>query len=186
MKKQSRIAIGIWILILTLTGMILRAQGAENDDVELLENYIDWFHTCEGKCTTKPSLAQKAKAIIPPLLKYCYKYNVDPLIMAIIFSHESSWRNFKGALGELGPGHVMPSKWSRQFDLYTLSGQIEASVARMQLAQFKCKTFRKTLTHYASGSCISRSKKTHKKVNARIRAYKRTIRKFRIVEKDPK
>lgn len=154
------------------------AHGAELDHAAELDAYVDWFHKNE-KWSVKPRYARKAKELIPPLLKYCERYEIDPLLMAIIFSRESSWRKFRGDLGEVGPGHLMPSKWSKQFDLTTLDGQIQGSVARMRQAIDKCGSVTAAVTHYASGSCNPRKKSTEKAVRTRIRQYRAAVERFR-------
>lgn len=178
--KNGLLALLVWILSLTLLAALLslcddaRADSDTDTDTNVLTKYVDWFHR-----TMKSRYAARAKRLIPATVRYCREYDVDPLLMGVIYSKESSWRNFKGALDERGPGHVKPSKWSRQFNLATLDGQIEAAVARMRVAHDACRGLMGALTHYASGSCVARTPTTTKIVRWRVNAYRRAVRRFR-------
>jgi len=162
------------------------AYGKEiPSDAEMLSDYVDWFHSCEGKCQMKPRYAKKAKELIPFLLKHSDHYEIDPLLAANITSFESSWRDFEGDKGEIGPMHVMPSKWSRQFDLTTLDGQIQAGCAHLRFSYDTCevgsvtRTLERMFTHYACGSCVSTNKETIKAVQRRMRKYRRAKARYR-------
>ena len=179
--RGLRIAIGVWIFLLIAVGVVLCSRDARADtntdtdtDTEKLSAYVDWIHR-----DMQPKYAQSAKRLIPPLIKYAKKYNVDPLLIGCIFYWESSWRNFEGDKGEIGPGHTIPSKRLSEFNLGTLEGQIEASVYMWRLSIIKCKTLEKALTRYLSGKCVSKSEKTKKKVQYRKRYYLRINKKFK-------
>lgn len=139
-----------------------------------LESYVDWIHR-----KMQPKYARKAKELIPVTLDACEKYAVEPLDMGYIFYRESSWRKFKGKLGELGPGHVMPRKNVRkQFDMSTLAGQIEASVYIWGSTADACKTLEGRFSKYASGSCRPRTRKTRQLAYKRARKLREIRKKF--------
>ncbi len=155
-------------------------KSAERTEEQMLSDYVDWFHR-----NMNSKYADKAKTLIPPLIKYAHKHDVDSFLLAQTFSSESSWRNFNGALGERGPGHVMPGSWSKQFDLNTLDGQIEASAYLWRVALDKCrvsdteKHLYRAFTNYASGHCVSKSATTQRKMSARLRQYNAAVKMFR-------
>lgn len=175
LNKKLFLAFGIWCLTLLLTVGVLRlAYGDEIKQAQAVAAYVEHFHR-----DMRPSYAERAKKLIPPLIEYANQYGVDPLDLACIFSLESSWRNFEGDLGEKGPGQVMPSKELAQFDLTTLDGQIEAACWRWARALEKCATLEQALTHYACGSCVSTSKRTKNKMKYRKRYCTRISKQFR-------
>ena len=169
-------ALIIWVttfLILGL-GLSVARAGDFEDESGILCQYIDWFHR-----NVKPVRSEMAKEVVPTVVKYSHEYAVDPLLVACLISWESSWRPRPGALGERGPMQVMPGKWSLRFDLDTLDGQMEAGIARLSLAFEKCGTLERALTHYASGSCVSKSERTQRKIRYRVRYYQKVNEKFR-------
>ncbi len=168
--RAGKLALGIWILIFAITGMILRAHCSP---VDTIESYVEHIHG-----NMKPHYAANAKKMIPTLIFYSDKYHVDPLLVACIFYWESSWRNFSGAVGEIGPGHVKPAKWSRRFNLTTLDGQIEAAVYRWTMATNKCNGLEAAMSHYLSGKCKSESVTTQRKAAYRVRYYRAMKERF--------
>jgi hypothetical protein len=142
-------------------------------DEERITAYVEHFHSL-----VRPRYARQAKKLVPPLVRYSKRYNVDPLEPACLFSLESSWRNFYGALGERGPGQVMPNKWVSNFNLDTLEGQIHASVFIWKKALDKCGSLRRALTYYACGSCTSHNARTVSKIRYREHYIRRMKQKF--------
>jgi hypothetical protein len=179
-KNPVAAALYIWTAVLVIVATYIDTEYGEahsqeiKSDEQVLEEYVDWFHR-----NMQTKYATKAKELIPATLKYCEQYNIDPLLMAVIYSKESSWRNFKGDMGEIGPGHVMPNKWTGRCDLKTLDGQIECAVDRMRFAFNKCPSLERALSHYASGSCRARTPKTARLVKRRVKLYQAAIIKFR-------
>ena len=166
-----------WFVVALLTLMVvLPVYGDEPDysDPAPVEEYIKWFHRL-----SKLNRYVKALEAIPYVMQHSATYKMDPLLVACIISLESSWRPRLGALDEVGYMQVMPGKWSRQFDLTTPSGQIEAGVYRLRMAFDKCGSLERALTHYGSGRCHSKSERTQKKMKYRKNYYTRMHRKFR-------
>ena len=165
----------IWTACFVITGLVLRnVYGEESREAELV-SFVDEFHA-----GMKPRYARKAKELIPYVLKHSEGYGVDPLLVAVIISRESSWRHFDGALGERGPMHVLPSRWSKPYNLETIDGQIEAGCARLRAAMDKCPSLERALTHYACGRCVSKSEITKRKIRSRVRFYQRSVERFRM------
>jgi len=66
------------------------------------------------------------------------------------------------------------------YNLRTVQGQIQAGVMCLKMSRERCDgTLKQTLTKYASGKCISKSKLTHKKIKHRIRLYEEAVEMFR-------
>ncbi len=172
-----------YVLFVALISMLCVPSAYCSDGTmeEKLFDYVDWFHR-----NMDQKYAEKAKRLVPVLLKYSNKYKVDPFLMAQTFSSESSWRKFEGKLGERGPGHVMPGKWVDQFDLETMDGQVEASAFLWRMALDKCiskdplEHIEMAFTHYVHGGCVSKSDSTRSKVKLRIRKYRKAVAMFKV------
>ena len=156
-------------------------SGCDVSDRGVLEEYVEYFHQ-----NMRPSYTKRAKKLIDPLLGYANQYQVDPLLMACVFSFESSWRNFVGKAGEKGPGQVMPTNglsWRKigdeKIDLSTLDGQIKGACAHMRMSLDTCKTIEGVFTHYAGAGCKSSKEKVRKKMGKRVRHYKKMVKLFR-------
>lgn len=182
-SKTLAIAWFCFVLVLLLTGVFLKALGAQEvkSDEEVLGAYIDYFHQ-----TMKPKYSRRAKRLIPYVLKYSDKHGVDPLLMGCLFSFESSWRNFEGGAGERGPGQVLPSNNRNirkiagvEYNLSKIEGQIDASCAHMRESLDSCSNLTETFTHYWCGSCTHEDPKKVSKMRERARHYEKMKRKFR-------
>lgn len=189
MKKQSRIAIGIWILILTLTGMILRAQGAEkpvntNTDMDTdtieLTNYVTYLFR-----NMRPKFLNRALEYIPIVVKECREQNWDPLLVGLIIKKESSWRSgivSKSPLAEKGLMQLH-GKAAKGWDLDDPYQEIKAGVTWLTECRVICgDNLGRILSCYGTGRC---NKQDLPAIQSRLRAYKRIVRKFRIIERKP-
>lgn len=136
-------------LQLTLTQPTLATQY----ETELTQYATNFLHTVRLTRGYGGRLAI-ANAMIPIVVKYCIQYDVDPLIAAVVMHKESSWGwKMRGALGEVGPMHVMP-KYFKQFDLTTLDGQIEAGVSHLAVSRDTCGgNIAKIFQYYGSNRC---------------------------------
>lgn len=172
MKPLAKLfVIGFFTLMITV-GCLEIAYSHDNHHG--IENYLDHFHRL-----VRPHYAARAKRMIPSLVKYADKHGVDPLVIACLWSFESSWRNFHGALGEQGPGQVMPGgPAAKRFNLSTLDGQIEASVWVYKQGAQRCGSMRGALTYYACGSCHSKSQRTQSKILYRLSYIRRMQSRF--------
>jgi hypothetical protein len=162
------IAILVWLAL-----WLPPVQAAETETKTLVA-YVDWFHR-----SVQASRSQTAKELIPTVITYAKKYNLDPLLVACLISFESSWRSRAGALNEIGYMQIMPGKWSEQFELTTQRGQIEAGAYRLRLAFIKCRSLEGALTHYACGRCVSKSERTKRKIQYRKKYYERMVKRFK-------
>lgn len=170
------IVMGIIAFALIMSGEAKSQEKTpEKTDEQIFAEYIEWFHS-----NVNPKKGEKAKEIIPVVMKWSAVYEVDWMLVACIISLESSWRPRPGSLGESGYMQVMRNKWSRRFDLDTPEGQIEAGTARLAMAFYECGgDLKKALTHYASGSCKARTETTRSKIRYRVHYYRKISKKFR-------
>jgi hypothetical protein len=164
---MAKIALTIWIMVFLLLGPALEAAAYEPAKQEEIELYVMHFHR-----NMKERYTEKALKLVPMLMKHAINYDVDPMLVAETFSGESSWRNFRGSKGEVGPGHVMP-RWAKQFNLKTLDGQIEACVHMLKTAIVMCPTLEQAISRYMSGSCKPRTKRTARMARRRARKYRK-------------
>jgi hypothetical protein len=158
-------------LQLSLTQPTLEAQYT----TELTQHAEDFLHDVRLTRGYASRLAVAHK-IIPIVIKHCLKYDVDPLMVAVVMQKESSWgKNLKGDLGEVGPMHVMP-RYFKQFDLTTLDSQIEAGVSHLAVSRDKCGgNVAKTFQYYGSNRCGPISWFARH----RQRVYYRAVKKYR-------
>jgi soluble lytic murein transglycosylase-like protein len=117
-----------------------------------------------------------AMSLIPTVTLESERNEIDPLLTAFIISQESSWRvSAVGGIGEVGLMQVVPNGvCAKGHNLETPSGQIAAGTRCLAMARDSCDgSLKQMLTMYASGKCVSKSKRTQRKINWRILRYKR-------------
>jgi len=141
-----------------------------------LEAYVSTFlHTVRLMRSYEQRKAD-ALGTIPLIIKFCDQYDIDPLLVAVVMTFESSWRpNVTGSRGELGVMQTMPRHF-RSFDLSTPEGQIHAGVSHLRASLDACGgDLEQGLNYYGSGRC----KPVLKFVRWRVNAYRRAIKRFR-------
>lgn len=172
----------IFVIFVYLTVAMSATAKADDLTFERISDYLHWSH---HDTRFIPKYEKKAAELIPALLHWSEVYNphkdgIDfPLLVACLWYKESSWRNFKGARGELGPGQVMPGKWV-QHDLSTLDGQIAESIRQLSEAVNNCDTMIGVFTWYAygGGTCVPRTEKTRMKMRHRENYYRNAFEMF--------
>jgi soluble lytic murein transglycosylase-like protein len=107
-----------------------------------------------------PASRRRALAHVASVAHWATVYDVDPLLVAVIVSAESSWRyDATGAVGEIGLMQLHPTtaaKVGEDVDLATGDGQIHAGVQWLRRCIELCGgDARRGLGAYASGSCSS-------------------------------
>ena len=116
------------ILILMVVFMVLPSPSWCGDDAKSpavlhVENYVRKFHESVSK-----KRANAAIALVPLVVSTCEKHGVDPLLVAIMISFESSWRpESVGARGERGLLQVWGLA-AKDYDTKTTDGALEAGV----------------------------------------------------------
>jgi soluble lytic murein transglycosylase-like protein len=121
---------------------------------------------------------KKAATYIPIIIEECEKHDVDPLLIGLIISKESSWLpNVRGfAKKEKGLMQVHPKGvCANGQNLNTPRGQIKAGVKCFRLSLNKCGgSTIQALNMYATGRC----KPIIKSARKRYREYKKLKRKY--------
>lgn len=136
-----------------------------------VERYIDYFHRHTKLFKKKIRIAKKH--IAPLVVKHSLQNNFDPLLISVIISCESTWQpSVVGKLGEIGLMQVMKGKSG-------IENEIVGGILRLRSAFNHCHEIKKALTHYASGTCNARTERTKRKIEYRIRLYKRAIKNCR-------
>ena len=108
-------------------------------------------------------------------------YDVDPLLVAVCVSMESSWRvNAIGTIGEIGLMQIHPGnkKALKDIDMSTGDGQIQAGVRWLAECIDHCGDTRRGLNAYATGSCTQE----WRGLGYRWRLYQQAIKRFRVAQ----
>lgn len=165
------------IPIIILTTFIYSSAPATKYNTELTE-YIKDFLSPVNKTKRFHRRFTEAMEMIPIILKYCKKYNVDPLRIAVLAGLENSWlQEGQGSAGEIGPLQIMPKWFKKEFDVTTLDGQIEAGVWWMSQGIQECEGDGARAYHwYAYAIC---GKVPSSKARFRERRYQRAVKKYR-------
>lgn len=104
-------------------------------------------------------------------------YDIDPLLVAVLISLESSWNTrARGKLGEIGLMQVLARGARKGFNLSTGDGQIQAGVRWLRVCIDDCDgSIRRGVNNYATGSCT----KNWRGLRYRMRLYSRAVKFFR-------
>lgn len=171
--KWSVIIFAAYVAVLVISCCVT-CYGQDTDpDVRAINAYVDYFHRL-----VRPSRARLAKRLTWTIVRESRQRALDPLLVAVLVSLESGYRSdAKGARDERGLLQLMPAH-CRGCDLDTPVGQIRAGTDRLAAAFAECKTLSGALTHYACGRCKSNSVRTRKKIQWRVRYYKKMKERF--------
>lgn len=172
-RRYAILALSFFFFVLFWLAVLDLAKAKTNE--EILHDYVSHFFR-----QSKQKKKDKALKKIPFVIEQCNKQGIDPLLLACIISHESTWcETAIGKAGEIGLTQIMPNKYSRRFNLKTIEGQIEAGAIRLGEAFRKCgPDVKRALTHYASGKCVSDKERTKRKMTYRHNYYRRMQRRF--------
>lgn len=167
--KRILLIFVIWFTSLIGLGVAIDESGKGLREVE---DYISWFHQ-------DVSEARKNRALkyAPYVLHYSEQYNVDPLLVAVIISCESSWIPTK--VGDRASQGLMQVQWwkaKRGFDMSKPEDQIHAGVKHLRHCFDLCDNRLKCAVHlYATGN----KRVTWSGLNRRIRLYNEAIARHR-------
>lgn len=133
-----------------------------------LDGYIDWYLAHYTR------RADNAKNVyVPIIVDESKKHGLDPLLMAVIVSFESSWlHKSSGKLNEGGLYQIMPrSPVRRRFKVDTIEGNIRGGVYWFGKAVEMCKgDMKQALSAYQSGRCKPVLKSAKRRWNKYIEA----------------
>jgi len=150
-------------------------QRAKQTPYDELWAYSHWRFN-----NINPRRRRAAQALIPKVIYYAKKYQLDYLLIAVVMHAESSWRpgSYNPHKGERGLMQVHGVA-ARGFDLDTIDGQIESGVKFLKFCIDKCGSIAGGLAYYQTGyKCepFRLSKRRH-------RLYKNALKRFRYERK---
>ena len=160
------------ILILTLC-----APVAQADDKAELEAYVTDFLEPISKTRVYKKRLAGALRLIPSVITHAKLQGLDPLLVAVIISYESSW-DFT-AVGKLGERGLMQThgRAAKGFDMTDPVQQIAAGCAHLARALEFCKgDVPGALTRYGTGGAC---RPLARFVKWRLKAYKRAVKRYR-------
>lgn len=135
-----------WFFLVVLSILLLGAAPSSPSEVE---NYVRWFFRESPK-----GRAERALRLVPSVIKHAEYYSVDPLLVAVSISLESTWiPGLKGPKGEIGLLQCKGPHVIRDFDLRTVDGQIACGVHWLRKSINKCPDMVEALNNYLSGRC---------------------------------
>jgi hypothetical protein len=142
------------IYSILLVGFVYSNTPESDYAAELVEFIEDFLKPVEKTYNYSRRYAT-AMEMIPSILDYCEQYNIDPLLVAVLISLESSWhRHIYGQLGEVGPLQVMPRYFAKRFDLTTLDGQLHAGISHLRQSLDECnQRLDHAINYYGSCRC---------------------------------
>jgi hypothetical protein len=153
-----------FVYIFTFVGLVVYAQPSPTQEVE---NYItDWAKLA-------PNVSRRAVAYVPLIIETAEKYELDPVLIAVIISLESSFDfNKIGKRGELGLMQVW-GVCARGCDLQTPAGQIDCGCRCLRKSMDICGgDVAAGLNMYASGRCVPILRVTKYRMNKWLNAVK--------------
>jgi soluble lytic murein transglycosylase-like protein len=158
------------LFLYTMTAMATEFNNQTQATIEITEYLEDRYKGL------KPKFKRRALKLVPLVVEYSEKYNLDPLLVSILISSESNWNvDSIGSIGERGLMQVHGIA-ARGHDLTKPEGQLAAGTAHFRRALDQCQgDLKKAFTAYATGSCD----KNFLKAQRRMRLYKNAIKKFR-------
>ena len=159
------------IFILLLLGVVAYVNEVEANtgDAERVGAYVSDF------LKNAPQRRARALELVPVVVAESRAKDFDPMLIAVMISLESSWKvNVTGGIGEVGLLQVVPGGvCAKGQDLTTGEGQIRAGINCLKLSRDACgDDLEQILTMYASGRCVSKSKRTKRMIEKRIRIYR--------------
>lgn len=168
-----------------LTGLILLSSGVCKSDtwdreseITVVQNYVKWFH----RGVKLPKRLTAALEVVPFLVDYSIQNNIDPLLIAVFISCESSWRISvisESNLKEQGLMQVHGDS-ATKYDLSKPEEQIRAGVDALKRTIDTCGSIPGGISAYIStNGCTPKSTIVQDKVDYRLKLYKQAKKAFR-------
>jgi hypothetical protein len=115
--------------------------------------------------------------VIALVVDKAMKHGVDPLLVAVTISIESSWKpSARGRLGEVGLMQVYSKAAKKGYNLRFPSHQIDAGAKWLGQSIWICGNVAQGVNRYATGKCKPR----WKMLRYRLRKYRAAVRKYRV------
>jgi soluble lytic murein transglycosylase-like protein len=163
--------------IIPLIFALSLAIPAQADDKAVLEAYVIDFLKPISKTRVYKKRLRDALRLIPSVVTHAKLQGIDPLLVAVIISYESSW-DFT-AVGKLGEKGLMQThgRASRGFDMTDPVQQIAAGCAHLARALEFCKgDLPGALSRYGTGGGC---RPVARFVKLRLRAYRKAVKRYR-------
>jgi soluble lytic murein transglycosylase-like protein len=156
-----------------------------NDEIRIhgpysrLEAYITDFMKPISKTQAYKKRLKVAMRLIPVIVEQSQKVNIDPLLVGVIISFESSWDpNAKGKKGECGYMQIMPGhKKHKNIDICDPETNIRTGIEWLNQCFRDCSgNVPGALTRYGTGGAC---RPIARFVKWRLRAYRAAVKRYR-------
>lgn len=117
----------------------------------IVNRYAEWFTRDVGS-----RLKRRALSVTPIIVDKARKYRLDPLVVAVLMSLESSYsQDARGKLGEVGLMQVHNSAIREEYGdaLETVEGNIDAGFKVLRMCLDKCGSESGMIACYGTGNC---------------------------------
>lgn len=120
---------------------------ASSDPEVVMESYMDYFFR-----KTDGTRREKAKKLVPLVVAAAQKENLDPLLVAVIISFESTWEvGASGGIGEVGLMQVHGLA-TEGFDVATVEGNLAAGCRWLASRIERCGSVEAGVAAYIGGN----------------------------------
>lgn len=173
-KRMARdvawcVGFALWLLAMYL--YCSDADAADDPATAYTEDFLQHY----------PARRAAALALMPAVHSAAEQHELDPLLLAMLIAMESSWKpSAIGHADERGLFQIMPNgPCACGQDLTTPEGQIAAGARCLRMCADDCggvddeTRLRRMLTKYASGQCVHHSESVKRKIEYRVRKYRR-------------
>jgi soluble lytic murein transglycosylase-like protein len=116
-------------------------------------------------------------ALATPIVEASERYNLDPMLVSVIISTESSFnKKAIGTRGEVGLMQTMPRYFEEQSDLTDVNTQLDTGCRHLHACLNECGAdIYKALSRYAGNTCGTPSPKAAYKYNL----YRKELKKWK-------
>jgi len=158
----------VFIIFISSTTASAQDINRESEAIYEVSKYVEhWTQNIQKR------FRMRAKKHIPPVAHWSTMYNIDPLLVSVMVSLESSWDpHAKGKKGEIGLMQVHSKEAKAGFDLNDPDQQIHAGVLWLKKCIDKCGYVSLGVNMYATGYCHPR----WKGLSYRLRKWRDAIR----------
>lgn len=164
-------------LIPLILALFLAPARVQADDKAVLEAYVTDFLKPISKTRVYKKRLAFALELIPSVVTHAKLQGIDPLLVAVIISFESSW-DFT-AVGKLGERGLMQThgRAAKGFDMADPVQQVAAGCAHLARALEFCKgDVPGALSRYGTGDGC---RPLARFVKWRLKAYRRAVKRYR-------
>ena len=146
----------VLVCLLALLLLLLRdyALLSQESDIALVERHVDQFR----RGLNPKNTARIKQKLVPLVVAAANMQGLDPLMLAVTVSAESSWQtDVYGQEEEIGICQVMPGQpMSRSYNMKTTEGQLSACAHILKHCHDKCGSMLGAFSCYMTkgGKCV--------------------------------